>query len=100
MIFDVIALSTYALHVIQNEEKATVHSVYRNTINVTINDSLLAIQTKNSPVSPISLITNLSPEDFTLLSLAPVQILILKYDKAKIYNLAPKNEIQHVIQNT
>ena len=99
MIFHITALSTYALEVIQNEQEAVVHSVYRNTINILINDSLLAIQTKNSPISPISLITKLNSNDFEKLSLKPGQCVKLRYSKAKIYDLAPKNEISHGVRH-
>ncbi len=99
MIFHITALSTYALEVIQNEQEAVVHSVYRNTINIMVNESLLALQTKNSPISPISLITKLDTNDFEKIALKPGQCIKLRYAKAKIYDLAPKNEITHGIRH-
>ena len=56
MFFHITKLSTYAMQILQNSTNGSVHSVYRNTVNVVVNDHLLALQTVNSPFSPISLI--------------------------------------------
>lgn len=52
-------LSDYCLHILRNASLGAVHSVYRKTVNLSVGGSLLALQAKNSPISPISLITDL-----------------------------------------
>ena len=53
-------LSLYAKTILEQHSSWTVHSVYRKTINLQSGDLLLALQTAGSPLSPISLITDLS----------------------------------------
>ena len=95
MIFQITKLSTYAKQILKYRRKATVHSVYRNTINVTVNGKLLAFQTANSPVSPISLITNLDSESMGNLSLKPGDKISFSRKNAIIVDLAPKQPIDH-----
>ena len=45
----------------------TVHSVYQKTINIRMGTMLFALQSCGSPVSPVSMICNLSEEDFSSL---------------------------------
>lgn len=42
----------------------TVHSVYRKAVNLLLGNSLLCLQPPGSPVSPVSLITNIPEADF------------------------------------
>lgn len=44
-----------------------VHSVYRKTINLQFGSLLFALQTDQSPISPVSLITSLAESDFAAL---------------------------------
>lgn len=44
-----------------------VHSVYRKTINLSIGNTLIALQAAGSPVSPISLITPLTEQEMSAL---------------------------------
>lgn len=90
MIFHIKALSTYARHIIQNEATGSVHSVYRNTVNITVNGRLLALQTANSPISPISLITDCA--DFLA---EKGQVVAFDCSQAIIYDLAPAGLIPH-----
>ena len=48
----------------------TVHSVYQNTVNLRFSGHLLSLQVSGSVLSPISLITDLSPENFRKLDIA------------------------------
>ena len=52
--------SSWTVHSVYRNSSWTVHSVYRKTINLQSGDLLLALQTAGSPLSPISLITDLS----------------------------------------
>lgn len=63
-------MSCYAKQLLRGASRGTVHSVYRRTINLTIEGSgkrLAALQTEESPLSPISLITGLSASDMEAL---------------------------------
>ena len=53
------------------DAKGSVHSVYRNTINLLFQDQLWALQSSLSPLSPISLQTELSPLAMSALSVRP-----------------------------
>ncbi|MDO4322745.1 MAG: DUF2877 domain-containing protein [Lachnospiraceae bacterium] len=48
-----------------------VHSVYRKTVNLALEGELLALQAAGSPLSPISLITNLTAGEINALALSP-----------------------------
>lgn len=99
MIFHITSLSTYAEQIIQNEKTGCVHSVCRNTVNIIINDHLFALQTSDSPLSPISLITDLESDMIEQFSLKEGDILHFQYENAKIYDLAPKNGIPHLTRH-
>ena len=53
------------------DAKGSVYSVYRNTINLLFQDQLWALQSSLSPLSPISLQTELSPLAMSALSVRP-----------------------------
>lgn len=59
MEYRIARLSDWALHLLKNKQNGVIHSVYRKTININIDGSLLALQSFGSPLSPISLITPL-----------------------------------------
>lgn len=61
--YKIICTSSYALDFLHRFSTGIVHSVYRKTINISLNGQLLAIQAEGSPLSPISLITNMSQEE-------------------------------------
>ena len=54
--------STYATELLLTHRQGSIHSVYRKTINLSIGDRLVAVQAKDSPLSPISLITDMTQE--------------------------------------
>ena len=99
MIFRITKLSTYASQIIQNETVGSVHSVYRSTINVMVNDHLLALQTKHSPFSPISLITDLNHEEFNQTNITEGQTVTFDLSSATVLNLAPEEKIPHKIRH-
>lgn len=45
-------------------KNGTVHSVYRRTVNLSAGGKIIALQAGGSPLSPVSLITALSPDTF------------------------------------
>lgn len=69
MIFPILHTSDFARNFLQTDCSGTVHSVYRKTINIQINGQLMALQAIHSPLSPISLITDLSQEEMASLSI-------------------------------
>ncbi len=95
MIFRIAKLSTYASQIIQNETVGSVHSVYRSTINIMVNDHLLALQTKHSPFSPISLITNLNHDEFNEVNIEEGQTITFDISSSVVINLAPEEKIPH-----
>ena len=99
MIFHITKLSTYAMQILQNSTTGSVHSVYRNTVNIIVNDRLLALQTADSPFSPISLITNLNDEEFAFANIQEGQIVSFSYSDATIIHLAPESKIPHKIRH-
>lgn len=93
MVLRITSLSFYAIKIIKNAKNGYVHSVYRNTINIMVNGRLLAIQTSGSPLSPISLISDLNT--FEHLSIKPDDELSFDITGAKVYDLAAKEMIAH-----
>lgn len=63
-------MSYYAETLLKSSHTGTVHSVYRKTVNLLINNELIALQAVDSPLSPISLITDLSSSDMEGLGLS------------------------------
>ena len=68
MEYQIRQLSLYAEDILKNLTSGTVHSVYRRTINLTDGKQILALQAEGSPLSPISLILDLSAKDMEALS--------------------------------
>lgn len=89
-IYKINQLSQFTFETLEAAKEARVHSIYRKTVNLDVNGQLLALQTKGSPLSPISLITNLSPADMDRLNLQVHQQVFLKnlsYKEAQILDL-------------
>ncbi len=99
MIFQITKLSTYAKQILKYRRKSIVHSVYRNTINVTVNGKLLALQTANSPVSPISLITDLDSDSINKFALKAGDKISFSHKNATVIDLAPKQPIPHPVRH-
>ena len=68
--YPILSASRFALSFLAQTQTGTVHSVYRKTINLNLNGQLLALQAKDSPLSPISLITGLSSDEMEQLGIA------------------------------
>lgn len=68
------ATSDYACHLIGNIFTIEIHSVYNKTINLLINNEIFALLPNNGYLSPVSLITNLTPLEFQQLNFQQKQI--------------------------
>lgn len=64
-------ISEQTYHFLAGQGSGKVHSVYRKTINVSLNGRLLAIQALHSPLSPLSLITSLTENEMNFPGLTP-----------------------------
>ena len=65
--------STYADQILSCRISGTVHSVYKKTINIRLGQHLLALQSTASPLSPISLITDMEGKSMDQLPIRPGQ---------------------------
>lgn len=77
MHYKIIQASDLILYLLKIRQDGFVHSVYRKTINLCIDKTLIALQSNASPLSPISLITELSEASMSSLDIsegAPVKI--------------------------
>ncbi len=90
-IYKINQLSQYAFETLEAAKTTKIHSIYRKTINLDVNGQILALQTKGSPLSPISLITDLGQEDMDASNLQvhqQVSIKNLSYKEAQVLDLA------------
>lgn len=71
MHFNITTIGSYALEILNFEPEGLIHSVYRKTINIQFGDYLLALQADLSPVSPVSLITELDAASMKTLPVSP-----------------------------
>lgn len=74
----------FAKSLLSAEENGVVHSVYRKTINLRFGSSLLALQAKDSPLSPISLITMLTEQEMSELPVSAGQPVRLQKNEIHI----------------
>ncbi|MBQ4046050.1 MAG: DUF2877 domain-containing protein [Lachnospiraceae bacterium] len=65
------SMSNYAAEILKNHSEGHVHSVYRRTINLTVGHHLLAIQAEGSPLSPISLLTDVRSPELSMTGIGP-----------------------------
>lgn len=63
----IIQMSDLAHKILTSGAKPSLHSSYKKAINLSFNDQLLTLQPKSSPLSPISLITDLSIDELSFL---------------------------------
>ena len=68
MHYYITATSQFAKSILDTYASATVHSVYRKTINLSFGEKLLSLQAADTVLSPISLITAFSEQEMGLLS--------------------------------
>jgi hypothetical protein len=71
MHLNITTIGTYAMEILNSVSEGLVHSVYRKTINIQFGDYLLALQVALSPVSPVSLITELDAASMETLPVSP-----------------------------
>ena len=81
-------LSQFAFEILEAAYPAKIHSIYRKTINLDVNGQLLALQVEGSPLSPISLIADMTQEDMDDLNLTLHQELLI--ERQELF-LASKN---------
>ncbi|MDO5785731.1 MAG: DUF2877 domain-containing protein [Eubacteriales bacterium] len=77
MNFSITNTSLYAIELLWLQKRGVVHSVYRKTINLSFGNRLLALQACGSPLSPLSLITNLYEAQMDALPIQPGQQVTL-----------------------
>lgn len=73
MYYTISHTTNYAYTILGQSVSGTIHSVYKKTINLVLNGQLLSLQAANSPVSPLSLITELDALEFESLDASPGQ---------------------------
>ena len=69
----VTAITTYVEQQLSLYPSWTVHSVYKKTVNIRSGEQLLALQAASSPMSPISMITDMDAQCFEELPVQPGQ---------------------------
>lgn len=84
MKFKINTISSMAYHILQSYSEGHVHSVYRKTINLQFDTQLVSLQTAASPVSPLSLITELSQADMENLPITDGQPVTSLTGKIKV----------------
>ena len=67
------AIAAYAAQQLEECRFWTVHSVYKKTVNLQAGERLLALQAASSPMSPISIITDMDARAFEVLPVKPGQ---------------------------
>ncbi|NNJ31549.1 DUF2877 domain-containing protein [Lacrimispora defluvii] len=71
MHFNITTIGSYAMEILNTVSEGRIHSVYRKTINIQLGDYLLALQAASSPISPVSLITELDAASMETLPVSP-----------------------------
>lgn len=54
----IVKSTNYIMDILNSNSPVKIHSVYENTVNLIVNNHILALQTHNTVISPISLITD------------------------------------------
>ena len=54
----IVKSTNYIMDILNSNSPVKIHSVYENTVNLIVNNQILALQTHNTVISPISLITD------------------------------------------
>lgn len=54
----IVKSTNYVMDILNSNSPVKIHSLYENTVNLIVNNQILALQTHNTVISPISLITN------------------------------------------
>lgn len=93
MQYEIKELSSYAASLLAKSKYAVVHSVYRRTINLACETALLSLQTQNSTLSPISLITDLSETAMDQLGAAAGDRVMLTPSEIRIFASAGRTAV-------
>lgn len=81
------AITTYVLQQLDVRRFWTVRSVYKKTVNIQAGELLLALQAASSPMSPISILTDMEVRDFEALPVKPGQQVSISRDRIHISSL-------------
>ena len=54
----IVKSTNYVMDILNSNSLVKIHSIYENTVNLIVNNQILALQTHNTVISPISLITD------------------------------------------
>ena len=81
------AITTYVLQQLDVRRFWTVRSVYKKTVNIQAGELLLALQAASSPMSPISMLTDMEVRDFEALPVKPGQQVSISRDRIHISSL-------------
>ena len=54
----IVKSTNYVMDILNSNSPVKIHSIYENTVNLIVNNQILALQTHNTVISPISLITD------------------------------------------
>lgn len=85
MYYSIDSLSQFGKSILEAHSSASVHSVYRKTINLSFGTSLLSLQAEDTVLSPISLITSLSETEMERLPVCPGDPVSISNQAIKIY---------------
>lgn len=84
---EILALSEYGECILKNIEGGNVHSIYRNTVNLSVGNTLLALQSQDSTFGANSLITNLIGEEMGELFLPNEEFQMIMNTKENIKSI-------------
>ena len=93
MQYEIKELSSYAASILAEPKHALVHSVYRRTINLACKAEILSLQTQNSTLSPISLITELSETAMDQLCAAAGDRVMLSPSEIQIFTASGRKAV-------
>ena len=69
MFFFIRTLTSWVLPILDHPDTGTVHSAYGKAVNLVFGSRMVSLQPLGSPVSPLSLITDVNAENFASLPL-------------------------------
>ncbi len=76
--------TSFVLNELKKKTHGTVHSVYRKTINIVLGEKLLALQASNTPISPLSMITNLCEAHMDSLAVKQGMAVFIMHNEIRI----------------
>lgn len=92
MIYKIKTISSLAYKILKSCANGQVHSVYRKTINLQFSGQLVSIQTAASPISPLSLITELDEYAMEHLSISK-EHPVISYNRKIVIQTSHQNVI-------